>query len=277
MVAALVRGMSSRPCRSIIAELRGRASLEGFCALTDVELIVVMLGTSRQTARRVLDKAGGLGGLPQLGPYNIAEVHAVGRARAFRLAACVEVGRRLALVAARGRRRVATGRDVAHLMAPRIGHLTQEHMWVVSVDGRSRVRGIRCVAQGGRHGLSISAREILTAALADAASAFVLVHNHPSGSPEPSPEDLHMTRAVAEAAHVVGVPLLDHVIVTSGGAFSSLLESGQLAAVDVDRIVSRVVVDRVVGDPVSRGPPAEPSVISASAPRGREGQPPPSG
>lgn len=100
---------------------------------------------------------------------------------------------------------------------------------MVAVDGRSGVRGVRKLSQGGRHGLVITAREVLSAALSEAASAFLLVHNHPSGSPEPSREDVAMTHAVAAAADVVGVPLLDHVIVTASGAYSSLLDEGLLS------------------------------------------------
>ena len=100
-------------------------------------------------------------------------------------------------------------------------------MWVLSLDGRNRLRGERRVAQGGLHGCAVAARDILRAALTDAASAFVLVHNHPSGDPRPSPEDVAMTAAVARAATVVGVPLVDHVVV-SDGRHASMLELGVL-------------------------------------------------
>jgi DNA repair protein RadC len=74
----------------------------------------------------------------------------------------------------------------------------------------------------------VTAREILRCALGDAASAIVLAHNHPSGDPTPSDEDAAMTRAVARAAEVVGVPVLDHVVVTASGEYVSLLERGLL-------------------------------------------------
>jgi DNA repair protein RadC len=117
---------------------------------------------------------------------------------------------------------------VAAAFAPRIGQLEHEQMWVVSLDGRSRLRGMRCVAQGGEHGCTVTARDILRVAMADAALGIVLVHNHPSGEPSPSNEDVSMTRAVAKAAEIVGTPLLDHVIVTSSGAYASLLDLGLL-------------------------------------------------
>jgi DNA repair protein RadC len=99
-------------------------------------------------------------------------------------------------------------------------------MWVLSLDGRTRLRAMRQVARGGRHGLVVTAREVLAIALGDAASGFILAHNHPSGSPEPSAADVAMTRSVADAAAIVGVPLLDHVIVTAHGEHRSLLDLG---------------------------------------------------
>ena len=99
----------------------------------------------------------------------------------------------------------------------------------MALDGRSNVRGVRQLARGGRHGLVISPKEVLSAALCEAATAFFLVHNHPSGHPKPSREDLRMTHEVVTAAEVVGVPLCDHVIVTASvDAYYSMFEEGVL-------------------------------------------------
>jgi len=87
---------------------------------------------------------------------------------------------------------------------------------------------VAAVALGGAHGCGVTARDILRAALGHGATGFVLVHNHPSGEPTPSAEDVSMTRAVARAADVIGVPLVDHVIVTAAGEWASLLEAGVL-------------------------------------------------
>ena len=101
-------------------------------------------------------------------------------------------------------------------------------MWLLSLDGRNGLKSARRIAQGGMHACALTTRDVLAPALRDAASAIVLVHNHPSGDPRPSPEDVSMTRAVASACEVVGVPLLDHVVVARGGA-ASLLDSGTAA------------------------------------------------
>jgi DNA repair protein RadC len=120
---------------------------------------------------------------------------------------------------------------VADLFVPRIGWLDYEELWVVSLDGRNGIQSTRRVAQGGLHGCSVTARDILRVALAGAATAIVLVHNHPSGDPSPSTEDLTLTTAVAAAAAVVGMPLVDHVIVTRAGGYVSLRDIGALDAV----------------------------------------------
>jgi DNA repair protein RadC len=117
-------------------------------------------------------------------------------------------------------------------MAPEIGALAHEEMWVVCLDGRNRVRASRRVAQGGLHGCAVLPRDVLRVAVHEAASAIVLVHNHPSDDPTPSAEDLVMTRRAAEAAAIVGVPLVDHVIVAPSGRYTSMLDLGVLEPPD---------------------------------------------
>jgi DNA repair protein RadC len=96
------------------------------------------------------------------------------------------------------------------------------------LDGNQGLRAARQVARGGLHGMHVGPRDPLRLALRDGGSAFVLVHNHPSGDPTASQEDIRFTAHVAQAADVVGVPLLDHVIVARNG-YASLLDQGLLA------------------------------------------------
>lgn len=212
---------------------RERALDAGVDQLADADLVALLLGagTSAQPvgllAAALLDRFGGLPGIARLGPAALAECPGLGRAKALRLSAGVELGRRVMRVALAPRRPVRSSAEVAELLVPRIAHLDHEEMWLVSLDGRSAARSARRVAQGGLHGLSVSARDILRVALVDAASAIVLVHNHPSGDPTPSAEDIAMTRAVAQAGEVVGTPLVDHVIVASSG-YQSMLDLGLL-------------------------------------------------
>ncbi|HEY1535151.1 MAG TPA: JAB domain-containing protein, partial [Polyangiaceae bacterium] len=88
------------------------------------------------------------------------------------------------------------------------------------LDGKYGLKSARRIAQGGLHGCALLTRDVLSPALRDGASAIVLVHNHPSGDPTPSPEDIAMTRAVRVAGELVGIPLIDHVVVSRSGACS---------------------------------------------------------
>jgi len=228
--------LSLESTRATAAGPRDRALLSGFDALSDADLMALVIGHGvrgrpvMSLAGDLLDHVGGLEGLSRAGPALLAAVPGLGHAKAMRIAASVEIGRRIRERAASHRATFACASAVADAFVPRIGALDHEQMWVLSLDGRMRLRGARRAAQGGRHGLIVTAREILGLALADAATGFVLVHNHPSGSPAPSEADITMTRAICRAADIVGVPLLDHVVVTASGDYCSLLDEGFVEA-----------------------------------------------
>lgn len=211
-----------------------RALEIGVDALGDGDLVALLLGTGRRgaaasvVAAELLAEAGGLDGVARAGAHALARAAGgLGTAKALRLTAAVELGRRAGRLGAAERRVLSSAGDVAAYLGPQLRGLVHEEMWVVSLDGRNRLRAARRVAQGGLHGCAVSARDVLRSALADAASAFVLVHNHPSGDPTPSGEDVLMTAAVARAARIVGVPLVDHVVI-AGARHASLLELGVL-------------------------------------------------
>lgn len=103
-----------------------------------------------------------------------------------------------------------------------IGDLPTERLVAILVDGGSRVTGVAVLAQGGMHGCGVRVPDVLRAVLAGHAAAFVLAHNHPSGDPTPSAEDVALTEAVWRASRVVGLDLLDHVVVARGGDFRTI-------------------------------------------------------
>ncbi len=164
----------------------------------------------------------------ELGPVALAELDGVGPVKALRVAAALALGERAAAERWAVKPRLASSHDVASYIGPRIGALDHEEMWVLALDGQNGLRGARRVAQGGQHGCSVTARDILRAGLLETASAIAIAHNHPSGDPTPSREDIVMTELVRDAAEVVGVPLVDHVIVARG-RHASLLDLGYLA------------------------------------------------
>jgi DNA repair protein RadC len=212
---------------------RERALVDGIASLGDADLLAVLLGTGLAgrpvsvVAAAILDRFGGVAGLSRIGPTVLSEHPGVGVCKALRVAAALEIGARAARPPSM-LPRVANSAEVAALMRPRLGALLHEELWVICLDGRNRTRSQRRVAQGGLHGITLLPCDVLRVALYEAASAFLLVHNHPSGDPSPSPEDMAMTRRVAEAGRAVGIPLVDHVIVCPSGEHRSMLDLGVL-------------------------------------------------
>ncbi|HVH41097.1 MAG TPA: JAB domain-containing protein [Labilithrix sp.] len=183
----------------------------------------------------VLESAGGLEGLARADAFEIAAylehrdldaldrpAHAprpnravLGKARS--LAAAFELGRRIEVARARPPEKLTSAAAVAQWASPRLASLAHEELWMLALDGRGHLRAARCIAKGGLHGAAVQAAHPLRAALRVDASAFVLVHNHPSGDPTPSKEDIALTAQVGAASQIAGVTLLDHVVVARGG------------------------------------------------------------
>ena len=194
--------------------------------MSDTELVQAVLGCrDAGRAYAALEQCGGLRGLARGSLSDNAPA-----ASARRLAAAVEIGRRAiaSTVTPEGWTELAWADKVVDWARPRLATLDHEELWVLCLDGRHRLRAAVKAASGGIHGLHITPRDVLRSAIREAASGFLLVHNHPSGDPTPSLEDKSFTDAVAKAGLVVGVPLLDHIIVARG-RFSSFLNLGLLA------------------------------------------------
>jgi len=212
---------------------RERARELSLADLSDAELIVLVLGTGTlgepvsRVAAALLDEHGGLDAMARAGFGQLAERKGLGEVRAMRLAAAFELGRRVAKEHV-PLPWVPDSRAVHAWSRRRFDPLPHEELWVLAVDGQNRVRAARRVAVGGLHGLVVSVRDPLRFALREGASAIIAVHNHPSGDPAPSYEDLRFTEQLALAAEVVGTPLLDHVIV-AGDRHRSMLDDGVLS------------------------------------------------
>ncbi len=210
---------------------RERLREVGLRDLADAELLALVLGTgtvgepASLLAASLLDELGGIEGIARAGHGELAEKRGLGVARAMRVVAAFEIGRRASV----GVRLpwLPDSRAVAEWGRAKLGGLEHEELWALALDGQHRVRAARRVAAGGLHGMHLSVRDPLRFILREGASAFVVIHNHPSGDPTPSLEDLRFTEQLAEAAEVVGTPLLDHVVV-AGEKYRSMLDDGVL-------------------------------------------------
>jgi DNA repair protein RadC len=191
---------------------------------SDVELLGALLReieprrgkTALSRAATLLERVGPLG---RVARSTAAELSGSLRPREARvLHAALAVGARARKRSLEPTKRaLACAADVAAWASPKLAALEHEELWVLALDGRGGLRSARAIAVGGRHGLEASVADVLRHALRECASAIVAVHNHPSGDPTQSDEDRHFTRALADAAKIVGVPLLDHVVVARAG------------------------------------------------------------
>jgi DNA repair protein RadC len=225
--SAVVADSEPRPL-SGTKKLIERISVEGSDDHGDADLLALLLGVEQGDAVKLLDDAGGIEKLSAVSANGLVHRHGLTPARASRLMAAVELGRRVQARSLQAVRAIlGTSKEVAAWARPRLAHLEHEQMWVLCLDGRNGLRAARRVAEGGLHGCSIAPRDILRVAVREAASAIVLVHNHPSGDPTPSREDVELTGVVAKAAETIGTPLVDHVIV-AGTSHASLFDLGLL-------------------------------------------------
>ena len=206
---------------------RERLLDHGAAALADAELIAILLRTGRRgrsagdEALTLLSEARGLAGLARLEAAELAQRSGIGPAKACALVAAFELARRLAAAEVRSEQRLDEPRAAGAFVARRIGHEPCEVFGFVSLDGRHRFLAEHLLTRGTRNQAPVDVADLLRLALRDRAAAAVVFHNHPSGDLQPSADDLELTRRLVEAGSLVGVPVLDHLIV-SGSRWLSL-------------------------------------------------------
>ncbi len=200
-------------------------------AVADDELLGLLLGAgtpgrpSRHVASELIAHVGSLHGLASAGPPELAEIPGVGFMRAARITAAFELARRVWLDAPPPRR-IQSADDVFALLRARIVNLRQEVFFVIAIDARGQLIADFEVARGSVMSVEVFPREIFRPLIRVAAAAGVIAHNHPSGDPTPSPEDILLTRRLREAAAIIGIPLVDHVVVARDSFVSLAQELG---------------------------------------------------
>ena len=197
----------------------------------DEELVArVLSGAGAHTlARRILAELGGVRGLVGVSKAALVAVDGVGRVRAERLAASIELGLRAVSVPRARMPKLAASRDVFELVGQELRHLRQEVFEVLTVDARNRLLDRIRVSVGTLTGSLVHPREVFRPVIAASAAGLVVVHNHPSGDPTPSREDLDITTRLVAAGEILGIRVLDHVIV-GDGVYASLADRGEMRA-----------------------------------------------
>ena len=223
--------------RDLPMEDRPREKLidRGAAALSDTELLAILLRTGTSSvsvlhlAEEVLAKYRdkGLVAIMNMSPQEIATVHGVGLAKAATIVAAVELGRRLSTRAAQKTEKIEGPEDAARYMMPMLRYEQKEHFLVMLLDVRNRVIATSTISVGGLTSSIAHPREVFREAIRHSAAALILVHNHPSGDPSPSREDIQLTRQMMKAGEVMGIPVLDHIILANDD-FLSIKEANCL-------------------------------------------------
>jgi DNA repair protein RadC len=214
---------------------RPREKLErvGPGGLGDNELLAIVLGhgdprtSALELANAVLTAVGGLHGLARATPDDLRRIPGIGGARASQLVAAVEVGRRTLVRPRRERTQILAALDAAQILVPQFGTLPVEHFGVLLLDTKHRVTRTTLLSVGTLDTSIVHPREVFRAATAGGAAAIVVFHNHPSGDPTPSDDDVALTKRLIQAGELMGISVLDHVIVVENG-FASMRERGDL-------------------------------------------------
>ena len=215
--------------RDMPGEQRPRERLRdaGPTALSDAELLAILLRTGTKAesavtlANRLLSETGGLERLARVSYGELCAFHGFGEAKAAHLLAALELGRRIeALTDEEGPPVLQTSMDVARMMKPLMEFLPQEQLRVLSLNSRNQLLATSTVFVGTVNSVSVRAVEVFRQAVQVNAPSVVMVHNHPSGDPDPSAADVALTKEIAAVGKTLDIKLADHVVVARDGYVS---------------------------------------------------------
>ena len=212
---------------------REKLARAGPGVLGDNELLALVLGSGTRAngslgvANALLARVGGLHGLHGAGADELREVLGVGPVRAARVRAAVELGRRTLLRDVSKRPQLGTPGDVAAYLLPEYGARPVEQFGIVLLDVKHRLLRVVVLTVGTLDRSVVHPREVFREAVAARAAGMVLFHNHPSGDPEPSVDDILLTRRLVEAGRLMGIEILDHLVLAAT-RYCSLRETGRL-------------------------------------------------
>ena len=210
---------------------RERLAHAGEGALSTAELLAIILRTGvggesvLALATRLISRYGGLPGLARASFAELRAEKGLGPAKTAQLKAALELGRRMLLAAPEDRFVVRSPADVAQLLMAEMGHLEQEHFRVLYLDTRNRLLGSETVYVGSLNASHIRVSEVFREAVKRNCASIIVAHNHPSGDPTPSPEDVEVTRQLVAAGNLLDIEVLDHLIIGQQ-RFVSLRERG---------------------------------------------------
>jgi DNA repair protein RadC len=212
---------------------RERLALSGVQALSDAELVALLLGTGtvaepvHVAALRVLERAGGVAGLERMALHELERQAGIGPTKAGRVRAAFELGRRAATRPLARARPILHSRDVDAALRPRLRGQPREHFFAIALDAKNRPLAQLEIAVGGLTACCISPADVFRPLVREAAVSVIFAHNHPSGEAVPSDEDVRLTQRLCRAGELVGVRVLDHLVLGEA-AYFSFLDAGMI-------------------------------------------------
>ena len=208
---------------------RERMMLFGREQLADVELLALILGGGRAVPRgmALFQEAGGLLGLQGAGPRQLCQTPGIGLAGATAVCAAFELGRRVSRLYLPFAQTISGPEDVADFLRASLGNSNQETFLILGLDARHRLQLVRTVAVGSVAAVHVHPREVFRPLVQAGLHSVILVHNHPSGEPDPSDADLVLTHRLAGVGLMMDIPVIDHLVVTRNEVVS-LAERGLL-------------------------------------------------
>ena len=216
-------GLSDRDCGPVRHGVRERLAVAGPAGLSAGELVALVWGSGSSAgfaldlAHGVLARHGSLADLARADVLELTHQSGIGPARAAQLVAAFELGRRSLSTVAIGRWTVRSPRDVADRLSAELSPLEREELYVLSLNAKNVVLRQSLVYRGNVSSAVVRIGELFRDPVRIHAAGLIVVHNHPSGDAEPSPDDLHLTAEAVAAGRLLDVPVLDHVVIASAG------------------------------------------------------------
>lgn len=210
---------------------RERLARLGAGALSSAELLAILLRTgipgenAVQVGHRLLKEFGDLTGLHKASYEEVCNQKGVGPAKAAQLKAALELSQRLNAEKPAQREDIHSPEDAANLVREEMMYLDQEELWVLLLDTRNRRIKTEKIYRGSLNTSQVRIGELFKEAIRVSAAAIIVVHNHPSGDPSPSPDDIAITRLIVQAGQMLDIQVLDHLVI-AGGRYVSLKERG---------------------------------------------------
>ena len=197
---------------------RERMLAEGEHSLSDTELLAIIIGNGTSNlsaldlARHILAQHGSLRHIKEASLEELMQHPGIGPAKAVNIKAAMEIGRRISLDV-RNKMSIKSPEDVKNMVMEDMRYLDREYFRVMYLDRKGGLLSMEDVSIGGLHSALVHPREVFKPAIKKSAASIILVHNHPSGDPSPSREDLELTASLIEAGKHLGIEILDHIVI----------------------------------------------------------------